>query len=750
MPWTVRQVGYKVEVVATGFQLPVNIAFVPNPGQQPDSPFYYVTELYGTIKVVTKDGTISDYVTGLLDFNPTGNFPGSGEQGLTGIVVEPATGDVIAAYLYEDEDSTRDPKPHYPKVVRFHSNDGGLTAATETTLLDMFGEMQGQSHQISNLSIGPDGKLYVHMGDGFRFETAPDLESFRGKVLRMNLDGSVPTNPPNPFYNASDGITAKDYIFAYGLRNPFGGAWRALDGKHYGVENGPSQDRMARIDAGLSYGWDGTNDSMTTRAIYVWNPATAPVNIAFIQPSTFNGSGFPAGKMDHAFVSESGPTYATGPQSRGKRITEFALGGQGQLLTGPATLVEYTGSGKGSAVALAAGPDGLYFSDFYKDLNYQSPIDRGANILRIRYVGSADFTADVVTGPAPLAVQFTDFSDVPGITSWEWTFGDGATSTQQNPSHIYESIGPFTVRLRVVGATGVSVMEKMTYIRVGEFPLVAFIGGTPVAGLADQAMVDHVRGYGFEVDYFYDEPAQRPTATALAGEYDLVLISSSVRSNRIENEFASVAVPVVYWEQALNRVDREPLASKGVVNLDQSQIEILDNTHPVTTAAPLGHVTVLDPPSRMSVAWEEFGPGVQQLALRGDNDTQTAIMVAETGAELLGEAIAPARRVFLFLEDQSWFDTTPVARQIFDQAVYWALGKQIPTSPADFDGDRDVDLDDFQHFAGCITGANIEQTDPECADARLDGDNDVDHSDFGIFQTCLSGESKLADVDCGR
>lgn len=51
----------------------------------------------------------------------------------------------------------------------------------------------------------------------------------------------------------------------------------------------------------------------------------------------------------------------------------------------PVTLVEYDGVGKGTAVALAAGSDGLYFSDFYQDLDYNSPIDAGANIYRIYY-----------------------------------------------------------------------------------------------------------------------------------------------------------------------------------------------------------------------------------------------------------------------------------------------------------------------------------------------------------------------------
>src|SRR3954471_11903935 len=54
--WMVLQPGYAVEVVASGFQLPVNIAFLPNPGLQPSDPLFYVTELYGTIKVVRRDG----------------------------------------------------------------------------------------------------------------------------------------------------------------------------------------------------------------------------------------------------------------------------------------------------------------------------------------------------------------------------------------------------------------------------------------------------------------------------------------------------------------------------------------------------------------------------------------------------------------------------------------------------------------------------------------------------------------------
>jgi glucose/arabinose dehydrogenase len=397
--WGARQDGFKVEVVATGLQLPVNLAFPANPGPLPTDPFVYVSELYGSIKVIQRNRVVGTYASGLLNFNPTGAFPGSGEQGLAGLVVDPATGDLVAGMLYAP---VVNPSNHYPKLVRFSSNDGGLTAATQTTILDMAGETQGQSHQISNLTLLPDGTLLCHMGDGFDSSTAQNLNSFRGKILRLRLDGTPVAS--NPFYNAGDGITARDYVYAYGVRNPFGGEYRAADGFQYCVENGPSVDRFAKIVSGRNYGWNGSDQSMTNFALYNWNPASGPVNLAFVQPETFGGSGFPAGSMGHAFVTESGPTYATGQNSQGKRVTEWILDANGALVAGPIPFLEYTGFLKATACGLEAGPDGLYMTDLYRDLG-TNPVAAGANVLRIYYEAPNDCNAngiddvcDVVSG----------------------------------------------------------------------------------------------------------------------------------------------------------------------------------------------------------------------------------------------------------------------------------------------------------------------------------------------------------------
>jgi len=414
-PWEPRQPGFVVEPFASGLQLPVNIAFLNNPGTNPTDPFFYVTELYGQVMMVTRSGALSVYAGNLLNFNPTGAFPGSGEVGLAGVVVEPVTGDLFVTLLFA---INGDANQLRPRIVRLHSNDGGRTVATQTLIRDFPNEPQGQSHQISNITFGPDGKLYVHMGDGFNPANAQNLDSARGKILRMNLDGSAPTD--NPFYNAADGLTARDLVWVYGIRNPFGGAWRASDAHHYTVENGPSVDRLFLAVPGRNYLYDGSDDSMRNFALYNWDPAHAPVTITFVESATFNGSGFPASKLNHAFVAESGPTYATGPQTQGKRIVEFEISPTGALISGPTTFVEYTGSGQATAVGVTAGPDGLYFTDLYKDLGASSPIERGANVYRIRSLagGAAcgcpvDFNNDGTLNPDDLADYIGSYFSVP-------------------------------------------------------------------------------------------------------------------------------------------------------------------------------------------------------------------------------------------------------------------------------------------------------------------------------------------------
>jgi glucose/arabinose dehydrogenase len=444
VPWRPRQRGFAVEAVAEGLQLPVNLAFVLDPREGPDAPLYYVSELYGTVKVVTRAGEVRDFAKDLLDFVPTGEFPGSGESGLAGIAVDPQSGDVFITGIYWPGHAEQ---AYDPRVLRLRPSADGLSAESVKTVVAFQGEAQSASHQISDLSFGWDGMLYVHVGDALEHEHAQNLDTVRGKILRMHRDGTPATD--NPFYDESNGIGAADYVYALGLRNPFGGSWRAADQSLYCVENGPSTDRLTRIVSGRNYLWDGTDASMRHFAVHTWYKA-APVQIAFVQPESFAGSGFPPQKLDSAFVTESGPTWASGVQSLGKRITEIVLRDDA-VETAP--LVEYDGTGRATAAGIAAGPDGLYFTELYCDYGCAGPVDRGARVFRVRWTGYAAFGADV-SARDRRTVTFVDRSDVPGATVWNWDFGDGTFSSERNPLHTYAQAGTYAVRLAVTGAAG--------------------------------------------------------------------------------------------------------------------------------------------------------------------------------------------------------------------------------------------------------------------------------------------------------
>ena len=96
--------GFELELMATGFDLPVNIAFVKNPKKAPNAPLAYVTELYGQVKVITNNWLVHTFAKNLLNFEPTKPFlPGMGESGVTGICIDPLSGDLFLAMIYLDE-----------------------------------------------------------------------------------------------------------------------------------------------------------------------------------------------------------------------------------------------------------------------------------------------------------------------------------------------------------------------------------------------------------------------------------------------------------------------------------------------------------------------------------------------------------------------------------------------------------------------------------------------------------------------
>ncbi|AKB82590.1 Chitin binding protein [Methanosarcina barkeri 3] len=94
------------------------------------------------------------------------------------------------------------------------------------------------------------------------------------------------------------------------------------------------------------------------------------------------------------------------------------------------------------------------------------------NYIKVVTKPVADFTSSVTSGKAPINIAFSDTSTETPI-KWQWNFGDGTTSTQQNPIHKYSKAGTYTVNLTVTNAAGSNTATKTNYIKVIEKPIAA-------------------------------------------------------------------------------------------------------------------------------------------------------------------------------------------------------------------------------------------------------------------------------------
>jgi len=349
--------GFDLELVATGLDLPVNIAFVPVHKKDPQSPLFYLTELYGQVKAVSREGTVHTYAEGLLNYKPTPEIPGHGESGLTGICVDPPTSDLFLSMLYKEKDQIRG------KVVRASSNDGLEMDSMKVVMDDI--PSTTRAHQIQAVTIGFDRKLYVNVADGGEWKKAQDDQDLRGKILRMEKDGSIPWDNPNP----------DSTIYAKGFRNPFGASWRQSDQCLYIAGNGPDvDDRLAKVEPLENYGWPGT---MRKNSLFWWHYTQAPTALDFMQKGQF-----PPQFHDHLFVALFGAAYAEGLGDKGKKIVKLQLNEDSTAVKSYDDFVVYRGKGAASPCGLAFGPDGLYFTDLHGETIEGEKT--GGNVYRVK------------------------------------------------------------------------------------------------------------------------------------------------------------------------------------------------------------------------------------------------------------------------------------------------------------------------------------------------------------------------------
>lgn len=252
------------------------------------------TQKAGTMRLFDTINQSSTLIAGLPS-----NISAAGQGGLLDVAISPDHATSKTVYV------TYSITGGFLSLSRFVLN--GTTASNWQVLHTTESSSTWNGHFGSRIAFGPDGKLYWSVGEGgggslggasSPHQNGQRLNTLWGKVHRINLDGTVPSdNPMLP------GQTSRSTIFSYGHRNPQGMAFEPTANRLYVNEHGPSGGcELNRVLAAENFGWplysNGINYNGTTISnghiatgivapLKSWTPAFAPSGLTFIHHPTF-------------------------------------------------------------------------------------------------------------------------------------------------------------------------------------------------------------------------------------------------------------------------------------------------------------------------------------------------------------------------------------------------------------------------------------------------------------------------------
>jgi glucose/arabinose dehydrogenase len=267
--------GFAAEVLHGSLSAPVKMALAP------DGRLFFNELSTGNVRVVDADGVLLGA--------PFATLPvlTSGEQGLLGLALAPdfATSGTVVAFA---STPAGDGHGARNRVVRW--TDSGNVGTAFAVLVDDL--PIGNLHNAGDVRFGPDGNLYVTLGDTTQSDLAQTDGSPAGRVLRYTPTGGIPADNPIP----------GDPEWVRGLRNSFDLAFHPTTGGLFGSENGPtSQDELNFLQAGKNYGWPslppGFPGSGVGFRVRAWTPVIAPTGIEW-----HDGTGFGPEFEDDLFL----------------------------------------------------------------------------------------------------------------------------------------------------------------------------------------------------------------------------------------------------------------------------------------------------------------------------------------------------------------------------------------------------------------------------------------------------------------
>lgn len=320
---TSRVGGFRVETVAEGLTVPWALAFAP------DGRLFF-TERPGRLRMIENDQ---------LRTQPLATFEvaQAGEGGLLGLALDPDFSVNRLGYAYYTYQSNGQ---LFNRVVRFSISDEGIGEIT--TILD--GIPAASIHDGGRIKFGPDGKLYVTTGDATDADQAQNRESLAGKILRVNSDGSLPSDNPSP----------RSPLYTFGHRNSQGLAWHPVTGQLFATEHGPTgHDEVNIIEADSNYGWPEVagpgGEPRFVDPIAEYHPAIAPAGAAFwadAQLAEWNNSlffGALRGQHLHR-IALAAPEYRQVQNQ--ERLLDGQYGRLRDVVLGPDNLLYFTTSNR--------------------------------------------------------------------------------------------------------------------------------------------------------------------------------------------------------------------------------------------------------------------------------------------------------------------------------------------------------------------------------------------------------------------
>ena len=425
LPATPAAASGEIAQYITGLDYPIALGFAS------DGRIFYAERNTGSIRIIQGGVLLPTPFYTLTNTNTVG------ERGLLGLALDP--GFPLTPYVYAYQTFTDSINSTiYNRIVRITGN--GNTGVGHTVILRMPPLSAATNHNGGVVAFGPDNKLYAVVGENADPALAQDPLSPLGKVLRMNTDGTAPSD--NPYFgNAS----WNPLVYTYGHRNMFGLAFHPVTHRPYVTENGPNCNDEINLlpdlaGARRNFGWgpnancsgtppapndtnqDGPNPVLP---IWYWRTTICPTNAAI-----YGGPYFPAYRGD-LFMGDCNtrtfrrlhlvpPNYDTvdldtpvwmAPDI----ILDVEVGPDGAIwITTPSTIYRYWDSGKPPVPSFTATPN---------------PVVVGAMVT---FNATASYDPDG------------------RITAYSWDFGDSTpTDTGNLTTHAYASVGSYNVVLTV-------------------------------------------------------------------------------------------------------------------------------------------------------------------------------------------------------------------------------------------------------------------------------------------------------------